>query len=300
MSITTALPDIAFVALDNETFPLFRNLGRRGFADITGTSGLARLTLPMAGYSPTIADFDNDGWKDIFATRGHVQALGAKPRCRSISPTRCSAIWAARRFQALTEEAGLTAQPPARHRGSAVGDLNGDGRLDVVTTALSAPAEVWLNDSPGQAHWLELKLEGTISNRDGIGARIKVTAGGARSTTTFLSPPDMPPRALRPSISGSARRNRPPWSRFAGHPGSSGTEKRCCGSRDSRHGAAPQNRSKIVRNTSDARFQNSLKFDFASNHPKAASSSMVEQERATTSWGSSSVGPTDSQHVFFG
>jgi hypothetical protein len=58
-----------------------------------------------------------------------------------------------------------------------VGDLNGDGRVDVVTTALMAPAELWLNDSPGDAHWLELKLEGTASNRDGIGARIKVTAG---------------------------------------------------------------------------------------------------------------------------
>ena len=71
------LPDIVFVALDNETFPLFRNLGKRGFADVTRSSGLTRLTLPMAGYSPTIADFDNDGWKDIFVTRGHVQALGS-------------------------------------------------------------------------------------------------------------------------------------------------------------------------------------------------------------------------------
>src|SRR5262245_56743933 len=83
------------------------------------------------------------------------------------------------RFQALTAEAGLTEQPARRHRGSAAGDLNGDGRLDVVTTALSAPAEIWLNDSPGGAHWLELRLEGTSSNRDGIGARIKVSAGGS-------------------------------------------------------------------------------------------------------------------------
>jgi hypothetical protein len=70
-------------------------------------------------------------------------------------------------------------QPPARHRGSAVGDLNGDGRLDVVTAALSAPAEIWMNDSPGNAHWLELKLEGTVSNRDGMGASIKVRAGNS-------------------------------------------------------------------------------------------------------------------------
>jgi hypothetical protein len=120
------------------------------------------------------------------------------------------------RFQALTEEAGLTAQPPARHRGSAVGDLNGDGRVDVVTTALSAPAEVWLNDSPGDAHWLELKLQGTTSNRDGIGARIKVTAGGAVQYSTFRLLPVTHLRAPLQHTSDSVRRRRSPWSRFAG------------------------------------------------------------------------------------
>ena len=65
---------------------------------------------------------------------------------------------------------------PSRHRGSAVGDLNGDGKLDVVVTALSAPAEIWMNDSPAHNHWLELKLQGTKSNRDGIGARVKIVS----------------------------------------------------------------------------------------------------------------------------
>jgi len=82
------------------------------------------------------------------------------------------------KFQALTAEAGLTAHPPARHRGSAVADLNHDGRLDVVVAAISAPAEIWINDSPGSNHWLELELTGTKSNRDAIGARVKVVAGG--------------------------------------------------------------------------------------------------------------------------
>jgi hypothetical protein len=173
------LPDITFVALDGETFPLFHNLGKGGFADATKSSGLARLTLPMAGYSPTVSDFDNDGLKDIFVTRGHVQAFGAGSGVQINQPNTVFRNLGGGRFQALTAESGLTAHPAARHRGSAVGDFNGDGRLDVVTTALSAPAEVWLNESPGSAHWLELKLEGTSSNRDGIGARIKVTAGSS-------------------------------------------------------------------------------------------------------------------------
>ncbi len=171
-------PDIAFAALENETFPLFRNLGKGGFADVTQASGMTRLSTPMAGYSPTIADFDNDGWKDLFVTRGHVQSLGYATHVQIEQPNTVFRNLGGMKFQALTAEAGLTAQPPSRHRGSAIGDLNGDGRLDVVVTALSAPAEIWINDSPAASHWIEFRLQGTKSNRDGIGARIKLVAGG--------------------------------------------------------------------------------------------------------------------------
>ncbi len=173
------LPDIVFVALDYETFPVFRNLGKGAFADITAASGMARLSAPMAGYSPNIADFDNDGLKDVFVSRGHVQSLGYATTVQIEQPnTVFRNVGAGVKFEALTETAGFGAQRPSRHRGAAVGDFNGDGRLDIVTSAISAPAEIWMNDSPGGSHWLELRLEGTKSNRDGIGARIKVTAGG--------------------------------------------------------------------------------------------------------------------------
>ena len=172
-------PDIVVVALDNETFPIYRNTGKGNFIEVTQASGMASQSLPMAGYSPTIADFDNDGWKDIFISRGHVQSLLYASRAvveqpntvfRNTSGTNKGAM----KFTALTAEAGLTSRPSARHRGSAIGDLNGDGRIDVVVSAINAPAEIWINQSLGNNHWLELKLQGTKSNRDGIGARIKV------------------------------------------------------------------------------------------------------------------------------
>ena len=174
-------PDIVIVALDGETFPIYRNTGKGSFQEVTRESGMTKLTLPMAGYSPNIADFDNDGWKDIFVSRGHVQSLAASPNLTVAQPNTVFHNLGGMKFSALTAEAGFTSQPPSRHRGSAVGDLNGDGRLDVVVSALTAPAEIWMNQSPGANHWLEFKLQGTKSNRDGIGARIRlVTKSGAQ------------------------------------------------------------------------------------------------------------------------
>jgi enediyne biosynthesis protein E4 len=171
-------PDISLVALETETFPVYRNDGNGSFTEITGISGMKSLSISMSGYSPNIADFDNDGWKDIFVSRGDVASPDMAYRVQVAQPNTVFRNLLGERWSALTQEAGFTAQPARRHRGSATGDFNHDGKLDLVVTAIGAPAELWMNDSPNRNHWLELSLQGTKSNRDGIGARVRLVGGG--------------------------------------------------------------------------------------------------------------------------
>jgi hypothetical protein len=130
--------------------------------------------MAKAGFGAGLYDFDNDGWKDLFVTRGDVLAH-AMPGTVTDQHNSVFRNPGAGKWVALTEEAGLDAALPGRHRGLAFGDLDGDGRVDVVTTAIGAAAEIWMNRSPAAGHWLDIALEGVKSNRDGIGARIKVT-----------------------------------------------------------------------------------------------------------------------------
>ena len=154
-------PDIVLVALNNQTFPIYRNKGGKGFEEVTYSSGMRQLSRQMGGYGAGFYDFDNDGWKDLFISRAHVERI-PKP---GMEIEQCNTVFrnlgASGHWQALTAEAGLDAAPPARHRGLAFGDFDGDGRVDVVVTALAKEAEIWMNRTERSGHWLDVSLEGT-------------------------------------------------------------------------------------------------------------------------------------------
>ncbi|MGA3201336.1 MAG: CRTAC1 family protein [Bryobacteraceae bacterium] len=173
-------PDISYVALSKQTFPLLKNMEGREFREVTVETGMRALTLPMSAFGSAFYDLDNDGWKDLFVTRGDAVSRNLPGTIVDQHNTVFRNPGAKGKWQAFTEEAGLGAAELARNRGCAFGDLDGDGRIDVVATALGKPAQIWMNRSEGSGHWLDVELEGTKSNRDGIGAAIKVTTKSGR------------------------------------------------------------------------------------------------------------------------
>jgi len=176
-------PDIWHTALEYETFPLF--LGAQGgFFEATRTSGLARLTRPLSGWSNFIADLDNDGWKDLFVARSNVldnvEQINSRPYAEPNSVFR-NLGGKAVRFEDVSSGAGAEFRMPAAHRGAAFGDIDNDGRIDAVVTVLNGQVKLFRNVTRNGNHWLLFQLEGRKSNRMGIGASIRVETAGGRA-----------------------------------------------------------------------------------------------------------------------
>ncbi len=174
------LPDIFVVAVLGDTFPLLRNRGR-DFADITSSSGVERATSGITAWGSGIYGFDNDGFKDLFATCAsildnseEIDHMPARLRNLVLRNVGCSSGGPVR-FADVSKQAGPSFQAPAAHRGDAFGDFNNDGKVDAVVVVQNARPEIWMNRSPGGNHSLLLNLVGTKSNRDGLGARVKIT-----------------------------------------------------------------------------------------------------------------------------
>src|SRR5215467_10359462 len=167
------LCDINVTALAGETFPLFRNVGKGSFLDATHSSQLAQLSAARSGWSNGLFDFNNDGWKDLFTANSDVNDLiDLFQSTHYKQPNSLYANLGNGTFLDVSSDAGFT--QARAHRGSAFADFDNDGKVDVVVSALGEPAELWQNISPDANRWLVLKLIGTRSNRDGIGAKIRM------------------------------------------------------------------------------------------------------------------------------
>jgi hypothetical protein len=171
-------PDIWHTAVEHETFPIYQNLGDGDFRDITVTSGVARPTLNMSGWGNGIYDFDNDGMKDLFVARSNVMDNISLliPTRRYAEPNSVFQNLGDGMFKDVSAAAGVDFQLEAPHRGVAFGDLDNDGRVDMVVTVLGGGVKLFRNISANASHWILLKLVGTKSNRMGIGSRIRIVA----------------------------------------------------------------------------------------------------------------------------
>jgi len=171
------LPDIFMTAMEKQTFPLFKNMGRGQFAEETSAAGLGLVTADMSGWSNAAVDLDNDGWKDLYVARSNVIDNVAQFTNRTYGePNTIFRNLGTGKFQDVTATSGAAFKTPTVNRGAAFGDLDNDGRMDLVVNVLNGKARVFHNTTAGGNHWVLLKLVGTKSNRMGIGAQIRLTA----------------------------------------------------------------------------------------------------------------------------
>src|SRR5262245_42154624 len=182
-------PDIVVTNLANQRYALYHNNGDGTFNYSSPATGISRMTMTHSGWGVRLFDFDNDGRKDLLIAQGHDLDTIEKtsPNLRYREPLLLARNMG-KEFQDVTALAGPALQEPYAWRGLAIGDLDHDGRLDAVVTANDGPVRVLHNETSNSNHWILLKLTGHKSNRDAIGALVKiVTAEGAQYATVTTS-----------------------------------------------------------------------------------------------------------------
>jgi enediyne biosynthesis protein E4 len=178
---------------------LYWNRNDQGFAEISSSAGLLQSTLPYVGWGTAFVDLDNDGWDDIFMANGHaypqMEAVkGGVPYRQELLLLRNNRN---RTFTDITALSGLNDLPLHSRRGAAFGDVNNDGKVDVLLLNLGEPPTLLINRTQSSNHSVLFHLVGTRSNKAAIGARVKVVAGDlvqfkeVRSGSSYLSQNDL-------------------------------------------------------------------------------------------------------------
>jgi hypothetical protein len=179
-------PDIFLNALSLQGYVLLRNT-RGEYDDVSDVAGLSVVSMPYGGWGTKFVDYDNDGWKDLFVAQGHVMdtisvdfpSIHYKQHLLLMRNVHGH-------YEDVSPNGGPSFRFPLAARGAAFGDFDNDGSVDVaVSTNDGTP--VLLHNSGSKNHWLMINTVGTSSNRDGIGARIRIVGNSGLEQYGFVS-----------------------------------------------------------------------------------------------------------------
>jgi hypothetical protein len=169
-------PDIFITDLAHQRFALFTNLRDGTFDYSTSIEGLAPISLMHSGWGARFMDYDNDGWKDLLIVQSHVMdtIANSDPNLHYREPPSLLHNEQGKKFVDVSAASGSVFHEQWAARGLAIGDINNDGKMDAVVTTNDGPAYVLMNDTETANHWITLMLVGVESNRDAIGAQVRV------------------------------------------------------------------------------------------------------------------------------
>jgi hypothetical protein len=190
--------DVFNTTFSDDYKPLYHNEGDANFTDISYHIGLGEITVPFLSWGDAFFDYDNDGWKDLLMSDGHVYPQADKYNWGTSWKERPMLFHniGGKRFEAVPAVEGTGLADVIAGRGMAVGDLFNDGKIDAVINVIDGHPVLLRNVSPDKNHWLEVKLAGSgchptvpgpKSPCDAVGATVYLTANGIKQREDVLS-----------------------------------------------------------------------------------------------------------------
>jgi len=185
-------PSLLITNFSNQMLSLYHNEGKGLFVDEAPRSEIGRASLLTLGFGCFFFDYDLDGWPDVLVTNGHIDAdiQRVQANVKYAMPPHLFRNIGKGKFEEVTKTLGQAFARPRVGRGAAYADINNDGRLDLLLSTSGGPVYLFRNEAQGAAALnksLRIKLTGTKSNRDGIGATVRLTAGGETQTQMLRS-----------------------------------------------------------------------------------------------------------------